>query len=255
MQYLNSTYTQRYNVRHRTRGHLFQGRYKALLVDGEAKGYFLTVSDYIHLNPVRTHRIRTLEDLLKDPWNSAGWVAGMRKGRPEWLRWERVYGELGYGNWRSPSRRGFREHLERRMSELEGQRADWRQIRRGWCLGSEGFVAQMKAKLEDLAESVREPESWAGVAMEEMEEQRAGRVIAEGKRRLGYAEGGVVGGEDRFLLAKLAREKAQVPVGWLARQFGLRTRGGMSYSIRQISKRLERDHCLQKRWQLLRVRD
>ena len=53
MQYLNSTYTRRYNVRHKTFGHLFQGRYKALLVDGEASGYFLTVSDYIHLNPVR----------------------------------------------------------------------------------------------------------------------------------------------------------------------------------------------------------
>ncbi len=33
MQYLNSTYTRRYNVRHKTFGHLFQGRYKALLVD------------------------------------------------------------------------------------------------------------------------------------------------------------------------------------------------------------------------------
>lgn len=53
MQYLNSTYTQRYNVRHKKRGHLFQGRYKSLLVDVEAKGYFLTVSDYIHMNPVR----------------------------------------------------------------------------------------------------------------------------------------------------------------------------------------------------------
>ena len=53
MQYLNSTYTRRYNVRHKTFGHLFQGRYKALLVEAEEKGYFLTVSDYIHMNPVR----------------------------------------------------------------------------------------------------------------------------------------------------------------------------------------------------------
>jgi REP element-mobilizing transposase RayT len=35
MQYLNGTYTQRYNSRYRERGHLFQGRYKALLVDAE----------------------------------------------------------------------------------------------------------------------------------------------------------------------------------------------------------------------------
>ena len=45
MQYLNSTYTRRCNLRHKTFGHLFQGRYKALLVDGEAYGYFLTLND------------------------------------------------------------------------------------------------------------------------------------------------------------------------------------------------------------------
>jgi putative transposase len=53
MQWLNSTYTLRYNARHKQRGHLFQGRYKALLVDGEEGEYFLTVSDYIHVNPAR----------------------------------------------------------------------------------------------------------------------------------------------------------------------------------------------------------
>jgi len=40
LQYLNSTYTARYNARHKTRGHLFQGRYKALLVDVEAPDGF-----------------------------------------------------------------------------------------------------------------------------------------------------------------------------------------------------------------------
>ena len=42
MQYLNSTYTRRYNVRHRKWGRLFAGRYKALLVDSKERGYFLT---------------------------------------------------------------------------------------------------------------------------------------------------------------------------------------------------------------------
>ena len=87
MQNLNSTYTRRYNIRQKKFGHLFQGRFKALLVDGEAPGYFLTVSDYIHLNPVRAKRVCDVEALLKDPWSSAGWLAGSRKARPEWLRW------------------------------------------------------------------------------------------------------------------------------------------------------------------------
>lgn len=75
MQYLNSTYTRRYNLRHKTFGHLLQGRYKALLIDPASPNHFLTVSDYIHLNPIRARIIRDLKGLWKDPWNSAGWIA------------------------------------------------------------------------------------------------------------------------------------------------------------------------------------
>ena len=86
IQYLNSTYTARYNARHKTHGHLFQGRYKALLVDGEASGYFGTVSDYIPLNPSRikgTAKVPSLKELLADRWSSTGWLAGSRKQKPE----------------------------------------------------------------------------------------------------------------------------------------------------------------------------
>src|SRR5262245_39004324 len=61
MQYLNSTYTRRYNLRHKTFGHLFQGRYKALLIDPANPNYFLTVSDYIHLNPIRARIIKDID--------------------------------------------------------------------------------------------------------------------------------------------------------------------------------------------------
>jgi len=53
MQWLASTYTARFNRRHKQFGHLFSGRYKALIVDGSGTGYFKTVCDYVHLNPVR----------------------------------------------------------------------------------------------------------------------------------------------------------------------------------------------------------
>jgi hypothetical protein len=43
----------RFNVRHKCFGHLFSGRYKALLVDGSGNGYLKSVGDYVHLNLVR----------------------------------------------------------------------------------------------------------------------------------------------------------------------------------------------------------
>jgi putative transposase len=58
MKWLQATYTQRYNRRHKLHGHLFQGRYKAVVVDGAEEPYFQVVSTYIHLNPVRANLIR-----------------------------------------------------------------------------------------------------------------------------------------------------------------------------------------------------
>jgi putative transposase len=55
MKWLQGTYTQRFNARHRQRGHLFQGRYRAVPVDVEEPEYFQTVSTYIHLNPARAN--------------------------------------------------------------------------------------------------------------------------------------------------------------------------------------------------------
>ena len=51
MKWLLSTYTLRYNRRHKELGHLFSGRYKALIVEGGGHGYLRTVCDYVHLNP------------------------------------------------------------------------------------------------------------------------------------------------------------------------------------------------------------
>ncbi|MBI4023407.1 MAG: hypothetical protein HY360_00395 [Verrucomicrobia bacterium] len=102
----------------------------------------------------------------------------MRKRRPEWLRWERVYGELGLKNFGSRCRRDYRAYLERRLEEVrkdDRRRAHerWGKIRRGWCLGSEGFIAVMKGKLKELARKGHDQESWAGKAVEAMEEDLA----------------------------------------------------------------------------------
>lgn len=51
MQYINTSYTTYYNIKHKRCGHLFQGRYKSILVDADA--YFLELTRYIHLNPVK----------------------------------------------------------------------------------------------------------------------------------------------------------------------------------------------------------
>lgn len=254
MQYLNSTYTARYNARHKTRGHLFQGRYKALLVDGESPGYFLTVSDYIHLNPARARGrigISGLKELLEDPWSSAGWLAGTRKRKPAWLKWERVYGELGLGSWRSRSRWEYQEHLERRLGEARSDEEAWKRIRRGWLLGSEGFAKRMKEKLEDLLEKPHERDSWAGAAVEEREQDRAAKLLGEGARRLGWKSMSEGPAWERYLLARWVRTRTRVGTRWLAGQLGFESVGTLGYGLWYAGQRMESDRSIQRRWKLL----
>ncbi len=71
MQGIQASYTQSYNRRHRKVGHLFQGRYKAILCDRNA--YLLELVRYIHLNP---GRLREPEDPWRYRWSSHGAYLG-----------------------------------------------------------------------------------------------------------------------------------------------------------------------------------
>src|SRR5512137_2363739 len=64
MRWLLSAYTIRFNHRHQFTGHVFSGRYKALLVEGSGSGYLKSVCDYVHLDPVRARLLGTEERLL-----------------------------------------------------------------------------------------------------------------------------------------------------------------------------------------------
>ena len=83
MQRFNTAYIVYFNRRHRRSGHLYQGRYKAILIDADS--YLLELSRYIHLNPVRLKRLakasleEKIELLEKYPWSSYQSYMG-RKG-------------------------------------------------------------------------------------------------------------------------------------------------------------------------------
>ena len=137
MKWLLGTYTGRFNRRHRQFGHLFSGRYKALLVDGGKPGYLKTVCDYVHLNPVRAGLIRPAQSLDHFRWSSYPLYLAPPRQRPAWLRVDRLLGE-----WRIPKdsaagRRAFAQRLEGRRREDLGQRIGASSAGGSW--GTPGF--------------------------------------------------------------------------------------------------------------------
>ena len=89
--------TSRFNRRHRLFGHLFCGRYRALVVDGSGDGYLRTVCDDVHLNPVRARLLTPEQPLCDYPWGSILAYVKPPSQRPGWLRVDRLLRELGIG--------------------------------------------------------------------------------------------------------------------------------------------------------------
>jgi REP element-mobilizing transposase RayT len=92
MRHINGVYTQAFNRRHKVVGHLFQGRYKAFVVDRDA--YYLELIRYIHLNPWRAKMVRTLGD-----FRYSGHRALLdKRWAVRWKNWfdrEMILGEFG----------------------------------------------------------------------------------------------------------------------------------------------------------------
>ncbi|HEX3625463.1 MAG TPA: transposase [Verrucomicrobiae bacterium] len=152
MKWLQSAYTQRYNRRRKLFGHLFQGRYKAVIVDEREPMYFQVLSTYIHLNPVRAGLVRVGQQRLKGyKWSSYRWYLVRRGKAPFCLERRRVMGSLRL---RPADRRGYEASIEGRVLELgmkTGRKEleqSWKAIRRGWYLGEPSFLDKLEAWLE-----------------------------------------------------------------------------------------------------------
>jgi len=89
MRQLNGVYTQEFNRRHSRTGHVFQGRYKAILVERDA--YLLELARYVVLNPVRAKMVRRAQDC---PWSSYRATAGLEDA-PSFLTTDWILEQFG----------------------------------------------------------------------------------------------------------------------------------------------------------------
>lgn len=134
LHHINGAYTTYFNVKRQRSGHLFQGRFKGILVEKDA--YCKELSRYIHLNPVRAGMVKGPWEY---PWSSYRYFVGKDK-KPEWLTMELVLGDFG-GEGRTGFRR-YREYVERREAkELE---SPFKTVIASTFLGSEEFINNIR---------------------------------------------------------------------------------------------------------------
>jgi len=215
MKWLLGVYTKRFNIRHKQCGHLFAGRYKALIVDGSGNGYLRTVCDYVHLNPVRAKLLPAKAGLEDFRWSSYGDYLSSPGQRPVWLRVDRLLGEKGIPKDSQAGRKEFERQMERRRwEELE---MEFKPVERGWCLGSEAFRAELLA-----AAGERVGRSHYGAERQEADEARAERLVRAGLQKLGWREKDLPerrkGDKAKVKLARQLRAETTMTLSWIARR-------------------------------------
>ena len=145
MRQLNGVFTQASNRRHGRGGHLFQGRYKAILVDGDA--YLLELSRYVVLNPVRAGMV---DEPGQWPWSSYLAMLG-EAPRPRWLA---VDGLLALFAKRRPT---AVKRYTRFVAEGKGLPSVWAKLNRQVFLGDDDFVTRVRETVAQDCDDVNVP--------------------------------------------------------------------------------------------------
>ena len=225
MKWFLGTYTTRFNYRHKLAGHLFSGRYKALLVDGRRDHYFRTVCDYVHLNPARAQLLRPAQPLAAFAWSS--WCEYLKppEQRPRWLRVDRWLGEVGIPQDSEAGREQLARYLETRRA-LENS-ADYKTIRRGWCFGDEQFRRELIAKAHTPT-----TEHHHAQPRQETSEEKARRLLTDELDRLGWKNSELMkrskGDVGKIQIARRLRAETAVTLKWIAAELHMGTGGNVS---------------------------
>jgi len=131
MRQLNGVYTQIFNKRHERVGHIFQGRYKAILIQKES--HLLEVCRYVVLNPVRAKAAKSIEDWK---WSSYRATAGKDKSHP-CLTTDWILGQ--FAKQKKTAEKKYKEFVEAEI----GEKGIWEDVKGQSILGSDEFVKKL----------------------------------------------------------------------------------------------------------------
>jgi putative transposase len=260
-QWLNVSYSMWFNRRHGRSGHLFQGRFKSVVVDPIQWG--LELSRYVHLNPVRVGRLglgkvdrqkmrvgasrapdgretkERLACLRRYRWSSYRAYVGLGK-RPEWLECDRIL-ELGGGK-KEERTRNYRDYVESAVREgLE--KSPWEELQDQVVLGGEQFLQMLRAHVTGNAREQRGAKRLAQ-ARPKLEE-----VIAnlEKIRRQRWSEFRDRHGDNgRDLVLYVGRRACGLKLRELAATVGMNDYSAVSIAIRRFEKQSRRSKSAQE---------
>lgn len=233
MQWLESTYANRFNRFRDERGHLFQGRYKAIIVEpGPALGM---VCDYIHLNPVRAHaaKVPALGELPATSY----WYLQRPRVRPAFLRVTTALHEAGELPDTPAGRRAYADFLSWQLTD--GPLSDPEIVRAfttGWALGGTEFIEGLLRE-RDPSDEAR---AWEAGGAREVREARWKELLDQASECLGPETADPMRGRKsapwKIAVATFLKTRTQVSNPWLSQQLHMGIPARVSLMVGQARR-------------------
>jgi REP element-mobilizing transposase RayT len=210
MRQLNGVYTQAYNRSHNRVGHLFQGRFKAVLIERES--HLLEACRYVVLNPVRAKSVKRPEEWK---WSSHPAMAGLGKAH-KCLTTDWVLGQ--FSERAAEARRKYREFIDSGI----GAGSIWKEVKGQILLGDEKFVERFRDVLKDNETIADLPKGQRYMDRPTLEELLQGEgmkgrkrsdAISEAVARYGYTQRQVADylGMHFTSVSRILRERGKMP--------------------------------------------
>ncbi len=243
MKWLLSTFANRFNRFRKANGHVFQGRYKALLLDGDALG---PVCHYIHLNPARAGIVEpgTLEAYEDSSFHQL-WHP---RRRWAFVDYETCLESAGGLADKPKGRALYRDYLRQLcMDDSEQRRLGFDDMCSGWAKGSEAFKKSVLTDQKDaLSRKAVEAEA------SETREPRWERGLSKALELLDRRESDLLdsrkGAEWKVATARWLRERYLAPHRWIAARLNM----GGAGSVQTLVSRHRRESMNQNSsWEIL----
>jgi len=260
MQWLGVSYTVWFNRRHRRAGHLFQGRYKAIVIEAESAAWEL--SRYVHLNPVRVEALglnkrkqqglrqglsgapdreqveQRLKRLRQYPWSSYRAYVGLT----ETVRWLTTGAVLGMaGRSASERQKAYRQYVEEAVREGLAE-SPWERVEAQMLMGTAAFVKRLRrlargnAREQPALKQLHERPGWEEAV--QVVEKLKGEKWEQFRDR--YGDWG------RDMTLSLARHCCGMKLRQLTEAAGGLDYGSVSNAVQRLARQAKRDKKLNR---------
>ncbi len=236
MRHVDGVHTQRFNRFHKCDGPLFQGRYKAILVDADT--YLLDLVRYIHRNPLRAGLVRRLD---RYPWNSH--IAYLsRSAKWAWLYREPVFSMLCRAG--EDSSKAYRAFM--RQDESDELKAVFSKRNVPSLLGSEEFVGWVKASFQNLRSHREVPASRSlAPGLEAIQSAVCAEYGIDRNELLSSRRG--MSNDARNVAIYLARRLSGQTLATIGGAFGLEHYSSVSSVVTRMKQRIPNDRSLKRK--------